>query len=67
MNSPGILIFYSIYKKNTTAKISIEKIRSLGVINSNLLNTWADCCTVLLEFRNHNSPVNFNIDGEICS
>jgi hypothetical protein len=52
-------------KKRSLKKLSIERIRTLGVINENMLNTWADACTVLLEFRNHKSPVKFNISGPI--
>jgi hypothetical protein len=42
-----------------------KNIRSLGIINNNLLNTWADACSVLLDFRKHKTPVSFEIDGHI--
>jgi hypothetical protein len=44
-------------------KISIEDIRKLPFINPNLLNSWADACAILLEFRNHNSPKVVQISG----
>lgn len=46
-------------------KINVEKIRSMAGINSNLLQTWADACCVLLDFKEHKTPVIFNIDGHI--
>ncbi|MCW3084256.1 MAG: hypothetical protein JWP12_1622 [Bacteroidetes bacterium] len=47
--------------------IDIESIRSFDLINKNLLNTWADACSVLLEYRKHKTPVNFKIEGPINS
>lgn len=46
-------------------KLNIEKIRMLGVFNENILNVWADACTVLLEYREHKAPIEFNISGAI--
>jgi hypothetical protein len=51
--------------RKSTKELSIEKIRMLGVFNENILNVWADACTILLEYRNHRSPVEFNISGAI--
>jgi hypothetical protein len=46
-------------------KIDIDKIRSLGMISKSLLNTWADACTILLEHREHQTPVKFEIEGAL--
>lgn len=46
-------------------ELSIDNIRKLGVFNENILNVWADACTILLEYREHKSPVEFNISGAI--
>src|ERR1700752_3268111 len=47
------------------SKIDVENIRSLEGINRNLLGTWADSCSVLLDYRKHKSPVKFNVKGKI--
>lgn len=51
--------------RESVKELSIEKIRMLGVFNENILNVWADACTILLEYREHKSPVKFNISGAI--
>jgi hypothetical protein len=48
-----------------TKELNIEKIRMLGVFNENILNVWADACTILLEYKEHKAPVEFNISGAI--
>jgi hypothetical protein len=51
--------------RESVKELSIEKIRMLGVFNENILNVWADACTILLEYREHKSPIEFNISGAI--
>jgi hypothetical protein len=44
-------------------QLDIDQIRTAGLINTNILGTWADACIILLEQREHIPGVNMEVSG----